>query len=741
MEGTYKTMKNNKKLTSLLIVFAILFSVFGINGFSQESISIEYESKIFSNATINQDFCPRTVLVVMDKNVGRINKVHDKSFFGDIDFLEIVDLSVIVNEALLTADDYRHIPVEGSRQAEFVERQNRFDTARQTQQDREFQKIVQDVPVHWQIDRENFRQILSIELTIDCKQNVLDVINKLEQIDGVLSAEPSYIEHITVTNPSDPAFRRTGNWLNTVGQWPLYSNIINAPGAWALTTGSRNIRVGVADTGIFNHDDLRANLVAGWNFVHNNNNATDTHGHGTMTAGIIGGVGNNGIGITGVNQRVSLVPLRISIGGSINVHDVIDSINFATDNNIHVFNYSAVGRNPSTARQRAIENYPGLFVASAGNAGDNNDNPSWRFYPASYNLPNIISVGASLQDDRRAVNRIWGSSNFGRSSVHLFAPTETVSTGLNHTYPNYGGTSCAAPHVAGVAALLLSRYSNDANGHANTKQLKWAIMQGVDTVANGGLPSNSNLTNLSITGGRLNAHGAFLAMASLADPTYGIHHIRNAVNASNGSRRYLDSSGTINNGVLTTTTLSLGERVDNEFQRWVVQRVGGSWQVRSAAVLNGTNRVARIINSSNLLGATNVNANTQGNITIQRNTDGTVTFRRGSASNALALGVGADGSSAEWQTFSATNNAQRWHLERHQLSNRIGDTDQNNVIDVHDSLEILRYLTNMNTPVTTAVGFYLANITRTGEVTIQDSLQILMYIVKNRANQITNPIR
>ena len=130
-----------KKITNLTIIFALLISLLG-SGFDvileeekSKSVSkIAYESKEFSTATIDQDFSEDSVLVVMDKSVGAINKVHDKNFFCDVDIKEIVDLSAIVNETLLTANDYRHIPNEGTWEAEFIAKQKQFNAKNQTKQ-------------------------------------------------------------------------------------------------------------------------------------------------------------------------------------------------------------------------------------------------------------------------------------------------------------------------------------------------------------------------------------------------------------------------------------------------------------------------------------------------------------------------------------------------------------------------------------------------------------------------------
>ena len=158
------------------------------------------------------------------------------------------------------------------------------------------------------------------------------------------------------------------------------------------------MRVGVIDTGVSNHEDLNGNLVSGWDTF--NNNATtndDTHSHGTHVAGIIGAVGNNGKGSVGVNWDVSIVPLQAANEeNKFESSDVIEAIEWAkdrwgTDEQIDIINYSVSGFTTSAAVKNAVYTYPGLFVWSAGNKGDNLDeNENWQ----SYIMQNLISVGA-----------------------------------------------------------------------------------------------------------------------------------------------------------------------------------------------------------------------------------------------------------------------------------------------------------------------------------------------------------
>jgi subtilisin family serine protease len=254
---------------------------------------MRYEPKLFSGATIDQDFCGSSVLVVMDKSVSKINKVYDSDFFDGFEIDEIVDLTIVVNESLLVADDYRPLPTESNWAIDYV------DVGANMELTREIRVLEEIDDENWRINRDDFRQILQIKLPVDCKENVLKVIAALESVEGVKSAESSYHMHISAANPNDPYFTNGSQWALTRIRAP------GSAGAWGITTGSNSVRVGIVDMGLAVHnsvvsqDDLEANVnrSLGWNFVNNNNVTTrDRNGHGTMTAGIIGAVGNNGRG-------------------------------------------------------------------------------------------------------------------------------------------------------------------------------------------------------------------------------------------------------------------------------------------------------------------------------------------------------------------------------------------------------------------------------------------------------------
>ena len=137
--------------------------------------------------THEYDFCGRTVLVVLDKNLGAINKVHDPAFFGDFEIEEIEDSSMVFCRGLLLPSDYRPVPTGKNIAIEEYFVANRPECVAGT---------CGHGNTMWAINRGTWRQRLAITLSKDCKQNVLDFIAVLEKTDGIISAEPSYIGHL-----------------------------------------------------------------------------------------------------------------------------------------------------------------------------------------------------------------------------------------------------------------------------------------------------------------------------------------------------------------------------------------------------------------------------------------------------------------------------------------------------------------------------------------------------------------
>lgn len=286
------------------------------------------------------------------------------------------------------------------------------------------------------------------------------------------------------STPNDPKF--SDQWaLNNLGQDGGTKRAdIDAIQAWSKTRGSDKVVVAVLDSGVdYTHKDLVANIwtrpdsvpqyaddeLGGFDDVHgfdadaNAGDPMDDNGHGTHCAGIIGAEGDNGEGIAGINWNVSIMPLKfLGRGGFGTTKNAIEAINYAIDRKQHGVNVRVINASwGSTQYSRALEDAIRaagdqgiLFVAAAGNSGTDNDKRA--HYPSNYDLPNVISVAALDRTDSMA-----SFSNYGVKTVHIAAPgREILSTWLGDAYREASGTSMAAPHVSGVAALILASEPN-----------------------------------------------------------------------------------------------------------------------------------------------------------------------------------------------------------------------------------------------------------------------------------------
>jgi len=301
-----------------------------------------------------------------------------------------------------------------------------------------------------------------------------------------VNVEPDHIIRAAEI-PNDPFFDLLWGMRN-VGQDTDPSNgvdlglpgaDIRAEQAWNLWTGDPTFRIALIDSGIdYEHPDLKANIwtnpgeipgngidddrngwvddVHGYNFVDDTFDPMDDNGHGTHVGGTLGAVGNNGIGVAGVNWRCRIVALKIlDQAGEGNLCDAIEAMDYVVANGIRVSNNSWGTGEFSQGLSDVIEESQAvghLFVAAVGNLfGLNLDH--FPIFPAAFDLPNIISVGAINARDQLSL-----FSNIGPKSVDLGAPGSFIlSAGPAATYFFSSGTSMAAPHVTGVAALLMSR--------------------------------------------------------------------------------------------------------------------------------------------------------------------------------------------------------------------------------------------------------------------------------------------
>jgi subtilisin family serine protease/subtilisin-like proprotein convertase family protein len=217
-------------------------------------------------------------------------------------------------------------------------------------------------------------------------------------------------------------------------------------GGWAYTGNTQD------------GDTAHPNDFIGWNFVSNTNNPLDQNGHGTHVAGIIGAMGNSGVGVAGIDWQVSLMPVQfLNASGNGSISAFISGLSYAIQHGAKISNNSWSGATNDPLLSAAVQNAQQngmIFVAAAGNGSNNNDiSPA---YPSSFTYDNVVSVAAVDNN-----NQLASFSNFGAKSVDLAAPgVNILSTLPNNNYGTLSGTSMAAPMVTGVLALVWSEHPN-----------------------------------------------------------------------------------------------------------------------------------------------------------------------------------------------------------------------------------------------------------------------------------------
>lgn len=349
-------------------------------------------------------------------------------------------------------------------------------------------------------------------------------IEKVKKNPKVKYVEPDYEIQIDLT-PNDPRFPDLWGLHNTGQTGGTYDADIDAPEAWDYHTGSHDVVVAVVDTGVgYTHEDLAANMwvnpgegptpdgldndgngyvddIYGYDFCNYDSDPWDDHGHGTHCSGTIAGVGNNGIGVAGVNWSAQIMALKfLSASGSGYTSDaelcleyvILMKQNYGIP--VIATSNSYGGGGYSFSFWEAIEaaNSAGiLFVAAAGNSGTDND--IYPHYPSSYNNDNVIAVAATDHNDRLVTNPPWTwGSCYGLTSVDLGAPGLGIwSTLPGNSYASWSGTSMATPHVSGAVALVKAAFPGLTHIGIRSR-----IFNSVDP-----LPT---LIGKTVTGGRLN---------------------------------------------------------------------------------------------------------------------------------------------------------------------------------------------------------------------------------------------
>jgi subtilisin family serine protease len=361
-------------------------------------------------------------------------------------------------------------------------------------------------------------------ITMPVGETVAGLVAKYRQSGMVEFAEPDYYIYANTTLPNDPYFTNGLLWgLDNYGQSGGVAHAdIDAIDGWDVLTSASNIVVAVLDSGIrATHQDLAANMWVnphdggnGYNAFTGTNNPNDDDGHGTLVAGVLGAVGNNGIGVCGVAWQVQLMACKsLNSNGIGSDSAVVACIEYALTNKARIINASFNSPSPSLAVSNAIVAAQAagvIWVASAGNANPGVDIDLTPSYPSCYRLDNIVSVAYTTRTDA-----LGSLSDYGATNVALAAPGDQIYSTINYSdttyYPpgnlgiNIAGTSFSAPYVSGACALLMAQYPSD-NYHQTISRL----LNSTDP-----LPA---LAGRCRTGGRLNLRKALRTILVTALP-------------------------------------------------------------------------------------------------------------------------------------------------------------------------------------------------------------------------------
>lgn len=296
---------------------------------------------------------------------------------------------------------------------------------------------------------------------------------------NVVFAEPNYI--YSVEKVPDDEYYESNQYCHQV---------MNSESAWDKTTGSSSVIIAVADTGVNGtHEDLKGKVIAGYDTVNDTaipaSYNSDVYGHGTHVAGIAAGIGNNGIGIAGVNWKAKIMPVKVlSDSGSGSDEGIAQGVVWATDNGAHVINMSlggkGAGQTIADAVNYAMQNEV-IVVVSMGNSGNQQ-----LFFPAAYQ--GSLPVGSSNARDE--------ISSFSTSGKHISvaAPGDHIlSTTVDGGYQTWSGTSMAAPQVTGLVALLRGQHSG-----WSAEQIRSQIEKTADDIEDDGFDIKSGWGRINV---------------------------------------------------------------------------------------------------------------------------------------------------------------------------------------------------------------------------------------------------
>jgi subtilisin family serine protease len=402
-------------------------------------------------------------------------------------------------------------------------------------------------------------------------RKVVETLNKLPFVEY---AEPNYfVKPALVPDDTDYDQQYAHEVMCSENAWNIRTD--------ATTGTGEDIVVAVLDTGCdYTHEDLGNNIwtnpgeipgndidddgngyvddVHGWDFFWGDNDpmtdGEDIRDHGTHCAGIIGAIGNNGVGVCGICWKVKLMILKFEDRDDCGTAaDAIEAIQYAASFGVRILSNSYhLEGDPGQNRafRDALEASGALFIAAAGNANLDNDRHMHPPCPTSLPSENIISVAASDSRDKRAAFSSWGLH-----SVDMAAPGATIlAPTRDNTYSSWSGTSMSTPYVAGAAALMLAEYPGLTNA-----QIKHKLLASVDNIP--------DFENTTVSGGRLNLFKALQPLVgtpALDELDYSDNdgdYELNWTAAANASRYELQEG---------TVHASVSEDAENESGLWIL---------------------------------------------------------------------------------------------------------------------------------------------------------------------------
>jgi subtilisin family serine protease len=461
-----------------------------------------------------------------------------------------------------------------------------------------------------------------------------DVEEWQELLNNDSRVEVAEVNHKISINflPNDPSFGSLWGLNNTGSNGGKRDADIDAPEAWDTQKGNKDVVVAVIDTGVdYNHPDLASNMwknageipgnlvdddrnghiddVYGFDWVNEDGDPMDDESHGTHVAGTIGAVGNNNRGVVGVSPNVSIMSLKfLGSNGRGNSADAAQAIIYAANMGADIINASYGGPRSSKLQRDAIDyaSQKGvLFVAAAGNETKNND--GFSNYPSNYNLPNVIAIAATDDNDKLA-----RFSNYGHKTVDLGAPGVSIlSTIPNNRYGSKSGTSMASPHVAGAAALVLAE-----NPNLSVTELKKTLLDNTDSI--------TSLQGKTVTGGRLNVNKAIQAVKN-SEPEVNITSPTSTTSIEPGESHNIRWTDNFNDNV--KLELYKGSSFQQTISSSTPSDGSYSWMVPTS-LSSGTNYNVKIrnVNDSSVYDYSSYFTIIQGNRTPEVENDKTVTL-------------------------------------------------------------------------------------------------------------------